>query len=115
MIEKICLLRMVSKGMSNDPNHVPFYLSGQNQGEGRRATSRTACVTKVGGGEPLVGGQTMNRRVGGWLTLAGAEGSKARASGGGMNVGDGRRERGVRSRGTLGSWISSEGSSSRRA
>jgi len=46
-------------------------------------------ITKVGGGEPLVGGQTMNRRrVGGWLTLAGAKGSKARAGGGGIVGGD---------------------------
>lgn len=65
-------------------------LSLRSKSGGREeSTSRTACVTKVGGGEPLVGGQTMNRRrVGGWLTLAGAEGSKARTSGGGMDVGE---------------------------
>jgi len=45
----------------------------------------------MGGGEPLVGGQTMNRRrVEEWLTSAGAEGSKARVDGGGMGLGSRR-------------------------
>lgn len=103
--------------MSNDLNlnSILFHrkIGGSRKRAQRVAPCRTARVTKVGGGEPLVGGQTMNRRrVRGWLTLAGAEGSKARAGGGGMSVG---RRGGTRSRGTLGSWISSEGSSSRRA
>lgn len=106
--------------MSNDLdlNYILFYLSVKLRGRRGRAHTHAHnelphVVSGVGGGEPLVGGQTMNRRrVGGWLTLAGAEGSKARASGGGMGAG---ARRDAKPRGTLGSWISSKGSSSRRA
>lgn len=61
---------MICKGMSNnlDLNSI---ISHRKIGGGRRraqrvASCRTVRVTKVGGGESLVGGQTMNRRrVGG--------------------------------------------------
>lgn len=82
---------MISKGSKSKLYSILSVRKiGGNRGEGTTScpTRRVVRVTKVGGGEPFVGGQTMNRRrVGGWLTLAGAESSKARVGGGGMGVG----------------------------